>query len=155
MRMVQKRSRRMKEGYRRCTANLSESFVEPSCNRPVDSVRMCAEGESLLKPLTRIRVGPVAHGGIDAKIGTKKTETKKQRPVTIDVSPVSPPSAMPAPLSIKAVTGEQPKSALMEIQMASQQYAIVERGKSPSSASTTPQNLTIEYNVAVASMIST
>jgi hypothetical protein len=62
---------------------------------------------------------------------------------------------MPAPLSIKAVTGEQPKSALMEIQMASQQYAIVERGKSPSSASTTPQNLTIEYNVAVASMIST
>ncbi len=45
-------------------------------------------------------VQPVAHGGIDAKIGAKNIEMIKQRPVTIAVRPVFPPSAMPAPDSI-------------------------------------------------------
>lgn len=70
------------------------------------------------------------------------------------VKPVRPPSAIPAPLSINAVTGEQPKSEPTEMHTASVQYAIVDRGKSPSS-STTPQNLAIEYRVAVQSMMST
>lgn len=97
---------------------------------------------------------PVAHGGIEARIGAKKREIKKQMPVVMAVNPVRPPSAIPAPLSIKAVTGEQPKSEPIEMHAASVQYAMVERGKSPLS-STTSQNLAIEYRVAVQSIMST
>ena len=68
---------------------------------------------------TRTRVDPVAHDGMDAKIGAKKTAIKKQIPVTQDVRPVLPPSEMPAPLSTNAVTGETPKRAPIEAQMAS------------------------------------
>lgn len=50
--------------------------------------------------LTMTRVLPVAQGGIDAKIGAKNIETMKQRPVVIAVSPVLPPSAIPAPDSM-------------------------------------------------------
>lgn len=96
-----------------------------------------------LRGLTRTRVGPVAHGGTDAKTGAKKRDMRKQKPTVIAVRPVRPPSAIPAPLSIKAVTGEQPKSEPIEMNTASVQYAIVDRGKSPSS-SKTPQNLAIE-----------
>lgn len=41
---------------------------------------------------TTTRAPPVAQGGIDAKMGAKKTETKKRSPVTIAVIPVLPPS---------------------------------------------------------------
>lgn len=88
-------------------------------------------------------------------MGEKKIETMKHRPVTMAVNPVRPPSAIPAPLSMKAVTGDDPKSAPIEIKVASVQYAQVDRGKSPSLGLTTPQKRTIEYKVAVASMIST
>lgn len=64
---------------------------------------------------TIIRVQPVAHGGIEAKMGAKKIEMKKQIPVTIAVIPVLPPSEIPAPDSINAVTGERPKSEPIEM----------------------------------------
>jgi hypothetical protein len=70
---------------------------------------------------TRIKVQPVAQGGILAKIGEKKIEKRKQRPVVMAVRPVRPPSAIPAPDSMKAVAGEQPKRELMLITMASVQ----------------------------------
>lgn len=105
--------------------------------------------------LTMINVQPVAHGGSEAKIGAKKMETKKHNPETMAVIPVRPPSAMPAPLSMNAVTGEDPNKAPMEMKKASVQYARVERRKSPSLRSSMPQKRTMEYNVAVASMIST
>jgi hypothetical protein len=35
---------------------------------------------------------PVAHDGMEAKIGAKKTETKNISPVTMAVIPVFPPS---------------------------------------------------------------
>ncbi|CAF3630929.1 unnamed protein product [Fusarium graminearum] len=60
------------------------------------------------------------------------------------VNPVLPPSAIPAPLSMKAVTGELPNKAPTEMKAASVQYAIVERGKSPSRGLTTPQKRTME-----------
>ena len=66
-----------------------------------------------------IKVQPVAQGGIEANIGAKNMETKKHRPHVMAVSPVFPPSAIPAPDSMKAVTGEQPKRAPIEIQNAS------------------------------------
>jgi hypothetical protein len=88
-------------------------------------------------------VDPVAQGGIDAKMGAKNSERRKQKPVVIAVSPVRPPSAIPAPLSMKAVTGEQPNSEPIEMQAASVQYAIVERRKFPVS-STAPEKLAIE-----------
>jgi len=66
-------------------------------------------------------VHPVAQGGILAKIGAKKIERRKQTPVVIEVSPVFPPSEIPAPDSTKAVTGDNPKRDPMEIVIASQQ----------------------------------
>src|SRR5438046_1323763 len=93
--------------------------------------------------LTKTKVHPVAHGGIDAKIGAKKIEIRKQMPVVTAVRPVRPPSAIPAPDSINAVTGETPNSDPIEMLIASVQYASVERGKSPPS-STTPEKRAIE-----------
>ena len=104
---------------------------------------------------TKTKVQPVAQGGIEAKIGAKNTATTKQSPVVMAVSPVRPPSAMPALLSMNAVTGDDPRREPIEIKAASVQYATVDRGKSPVSGSTTPQKRTIEYSVAVASMMST
>jgi len=75
----------------------------------------------IIKQPTRIRVQPVAHGGIEANIGAKKTDIRKQTPVVIAVRPVRPPSVMPAPDSIKAVTGEQPNREPIDIANASQQ----------------------------------
>lgn len=82
--------------------------------------------------LTKIRVQPVAQGGIEANIGERKIDNRKHSPVTIAVRPVLPPSAIPAPLSMKAVTGEHPNSEPTEMHAASMQYATVDRGKSPS-----------------------
>jgi hypothetical protein len=58
----------------------------------------------LLRALTMIRVHPVAHGGIEAKMGAKNMDNRKQSPVVTAVKPVRPPSAIPAPDSINAVT---------------------------------------------------
>jgi hypothetical protein len=88
--------------------------------------------------LTKINVHPVAQGGIEAKIGAKKIETIKQSPVVTAASPVLPPSAIPEPDSINAVTGDRPRRLPMEMLKASVQYAIVDRGKSPFAASATP-----------------
>lgn len=123
-------------------------------------------GKQPTEKLTKISVHPVAQGGILANIGAKKMDTKKHNPVTIAVKPVRPPSAIPAPLSMKAVTGEQPSKDPMLIHAASIQYATVERGKSPSLLSfrffarsfcccARPQNRAMEYSVAVQSMMST
>jgi len=68
-----------------------------------------------------MRAHPVAHGGIDAKMGAKKMDTMKQRPVVMAVKPVRPPSVMPAPDSTKAVTGESPRRLPMLMQNASVQ----------------------------------
>src|ERR1700759_4455480 len=104
---------------------------------------------------TSTRVQPVAHGGIEANIGEKKIEIRKQTPVVTAVKPVLPPSEIPAPDSMKAVTGLVPSTAPTEMLSASVQYAIVERGNAPVSGSTTPENRAILYNVAVQSIIST
>lgn len=109
----------------------------------------------MFRPLTKTSVQPVAHGGIDAKMGAKKREMKKQMPVTMAVSPVLPPSEIPAPDSMNAVTGEVPSNDPIEIDIASVQYASVDRGKAPVFSSTTPENLAIEYSVPVQSRIST
>jgi len=70
--------------------------------------------DAIMAP-TIMRVQPVAHGGMEAKIGAKKMEMKKQTPVIIAVMPVFPPSEIPAPDSMNAVTGERPKREPMEI----------------------------------------
>jgi len=63
----------------------------------------------------------VAQGGTEARIGAKKRLIRKQKPEEMAVSPVRPPSAMPAPLSMKQVTGEHPNSEPIEMQAASVQ----------------------------------
>ena len=55
------------------------------------------------------------------ELGSAFTETKKARPVVIAVIPVLPPSEIPVALSTKAVTGEVPMRAPMEIEKASTQ----------------------------------
>jgi hypothetical protein len=104
---------------------------------------------------TIMSVQPVAQGGMEANIGAKKIEIKKQTPVVIAVRPVRPPSVIPAPDSINAVEGETPRRDPMDMVIASQQYARVERGKSPVEGSTTPEKRAMEYRVADASMMST
>lgn len=88
-------------------------------------------------------------------MGAKKIEIRKQKPVVMAVRPVRPPSVIPAPDSMNAVTGEHPKREPIDMVMASVQYAIVERGKSPDLGSTAPEKRAMEYKVAVQSIIST
>lgn len=64
----------------------------------------------------------MAHGGIEAKMGAKKIEMKKQNPVTIAVKPVLPPSEIPAPDSMNAVTGDKPRSEPIEIPKAAEKH---------------------------------
>ncbi len=73
------------------------------------------------KDPTRMSVQPVAQGGMLAKIGAKKIDIRKHIPVVMEVRPVFPPSAIPAPDSINAVTGETPKREPIEILIASVQ----------------------------------
>lgn len=98
----------------------------------------------IIREPTITRAPPVAHDGIEAKIGEKKTETKKARPVTIAVMPVLPPSLIPVALSMNAVTGEVPIRAPMLMLKASTQYAIVEFSKSSVTGSRRPANLAME-----------
>jgi hypothetical protein len=56
---------------------------------------------------------------------------------------------------MNAVTGDVPNRLPLEMENASAQYAIVERGKSPLFGSTTPAKRAIENNVAVQSRMST
>jgi hypothetical protein len=48
----------------------------------------------IIKHPTTVSAPPVAHEGIDAKIGAKKTEIKNMTPVVIAVNPVFPPSTI-------------------------------------------------------------
>jgi glutamate 5-kinase len=78
---------------------------------------MSLAAEAIMAP-TMISVQPVAQGGMEAKIGAKKIEMKKQTPVVMAVRPVLPPSEIPAPDSMKAVTGERPKRDPIEMERA-------------------------------------
>jgi len=92
------------------TANVTKAGRESPKYRQLISLAAFA----IIAP-TMMSVQPVAHGGMDANIGAKKMEMKKQRPVVMAVRPVLPPSEMPAPDSMKAVTGERPKREPIEI----------------------------------------
>lgn len=50
---------------------------------------------------TKMSAPPVAQGGIDAKIGAKNKEMKKQIPVTMAVSPVRVVKVRSSPRSMK------------------------------------------------------
>ena len=50
-------------------------------------------------------------GGIEARMGAKKSESRKQRETTTAVRPVRPPSRMPGADSMYVVTGEVPHTA--------------------------------------------
>jgi hypothetical protein len=90
-----------------------------------------------------------------ANIGAKKMEKKKHSPVMQAVSPVIPPSEMPAPDSTNAVTGGDPKREPKMIPKALTRYATVEPSKSWVSSSIAPQKRAILYRVPVKSRMST
>lgn len=60
----------------------------------------------IIKDPTMTRAPPVAHDGMEAKIGAKKTETKNIKPVTRAVIPVFPPSGENMSASNKKGGGE-------------------------------------------------
>ena len=123
----------------------------------------------IIKDPTMTRAPPVAHDGMEAKIGAKKTEIKNIRPVTIAVMPVLPPSeanmsassrkwggrdhleqyapAIPVADSIYAVTGDVPSREPVVIAIASTQYANVDPSKSNVTGSRRPANFAMEYRV--------
>src|ERR1700709_1166734 len=111
-------------------ARVRNAGIESPVYRQLISVQALA----IIAP-TSIKVHPVAHGGIDAKIGAKKIETKKQMPVTQAVRPVAPPSEIPAPDSTNAVTGGDPKRDPIVIPNASTMYATALPSKSCVSSS--------------------
>ena len=78
---------------------------------------------------TITRAPPVAHDGIDAKMGEKKTEIKNAMPVVIAVRPVFPPSLIPVALSMYTVTGLIPMRDPITIEVPSVQYAHRDLGK--------------------------
>src|SRR4051794_25003555 len=98
-----------------------------------------------------MRVQPVVDGGVYCKIGPNKRGMKKHMPAVMVVRPVLSPSAIPAPDSMNAVTGDDPINYPIEMEMASVQYARVDRGKEPVLTSTTPAKRAIEYSVPVQS----
>lgn len=93
---------------------ITASVMKAGSESPMYFQLMLLATDAIIAP-TMINVQPVAQGGIEAKIGAKKIEMKKQVPVTIAVMPVLPPSEIPAPDSMKAVTGESPKREPTEI----------------------------------------
>ena len=131
-------------------ASVRKAGIESPMYRQLISVQALA----IIAP-TRINVQPVAYDGILAKMGAKKREMKKQRPVTQAVIPVAPPSEIPAPDSMNAVTGGEPKRDPMVMPNASTMYATALPSKSCVSSSIAPQKRAMEYNVPVQSRMST
>src|SRR6266536_5654434 len=86
-------------------ASVRKAGIESPMYRQLISVQALA----IIAP-TRMSVQPVAQAGILAKIGAKKMLIKKHNPVVQAVRPVAPPSEIPAPDSMNAVTGGVPKS---------------------------------------------
>ncbi len=72
----------------------------------------------IMQPI-KTNAEPVAQVGIDEKMGAKKTEIKKASPVIMAVIPVLPPSEIPAPDSMNAVTGLVPNKLPIEMDTAS------------------------------------
>jgi hypothetical protein len=104
--------------YLQLISTIDRAIIQPT----FESVRKSAFVTSrVVSRLTKISMQPVAHGGIDAKMGAKKRDMKKQMPVAMAVSPVLPPSEIPAPDSMNAVTGEVPSNDPIEIDAASVQ----------------------------------
>ena len=94
------------------------AIIQPTCKAKTEISRDDAQSETNIVH-TKTSVLPVAHGGMDARIGAKKIDIKKQVPVVMAVIPVLPPSVIPAADSMKAVTGDEPKSDPTEIEKAS------------------------------------
>jgi hypothetical protein len=78
------------------------------------------------------RVPPVAHGGILASSGEKRTARKNRKPVVTAVNPVLPPTSTPEALSMYAVTADNPKQDATIAAAPSTENAILDLGKFPS-----------------------
>ncbi len=57
----------------------------------------------IMREPTITKAPPVAHEGIEANIGEKKTDTKNASPVNMAVRPVFPPSARGCKITISNV----------------------------------------------------
>ena len=80
------------------------------------------------------RAPPLAHGGMLAIIGAKKSEKKKKMPHKTAVRPVRDPASTPIPLSRKEVTGESPNKEPNILANASAAKACLLFGKFPFSS---------------------
>mmetsp|Transcript_18225 Transcript_18225/g.46647 ORF Transcript_18225/g.46647 Transcript_18225/m.46647 type:complete len:285 (+) Transcript_18225:576-1430(+) len=87
---------------------------------------------------TMMSAGAVAVGGTAEKTGMKKTDTANQHAITMAVSPVRPPSAMPAQDSLAMITGEVPRTEPAIVAKAEARKAYVEPGSLCVMGSTRP-----------------
>ena len=76
----------------------------------ISSQSICFDCDIIMAPMS-IRTGAVAVCGILAKSGAKNTDIKNKILTTIPVSPVRPPSVMPAADSMYTMTGVHPRLA--------------------------------------------
>ena len=97
----------------------------------VISLKLISTTALTIKNPTKISAGAVANPGIVVNTGAKKIETKNNNPVTIDESPVLPPSDTPAELSTNVVVVEVPRTAPAEVAIASARRACLIRGSFP------------------------
>ena len=76
----------------------------------------------------RTRMGAVAVWGTVPKRGARKTEQKKKKPIVTAVSPVLPPSLMPAAVSTCTITGVLPVNPPTTVPTAEERKAHTEPG---------------------------
>ena len=98
--------------------------------------------------------GPTAHGGTLISSGEKKSDARKHADTVIAVTPVLPPSLIPAVDSMYVVTVVLPSAALSTVEPASTRKARYSPSNPPA-PSVNPPYSAMEYIVLVVSRTST
>ena len=147
------------------------AIVRKAGTASTKSLQLIPCADRVIKTPTAIKAGPVAYAGIAVKMGEKNNEHKKNKPVTMAVIPVRPPSRIPdadsesrqhsslqrtgvhktrGTLPITVVTGEVPINAPAVVARASQVNVAFSPSNEPSGRRN-PANFAILYNVPVVS----
>ncbi|GAB2216276.1 hypothetical protein Droror1_Dr00024046 [Drosera rotundifolia] len=98
------------------------------------SIQLISSTDFIIITPTSIKGDPTAQAGIDASNGVMKSARKKYPATVKAVIPVLPPSLIPVEDSMKAVTGDVPRSDPTTIADASDMNAKYCPSKSPLSS---------------------
>ena len=130
------------------------TIVKKHGNAISRSAQSISLSDELIIIPTIISTHEVAASGTSPVAGVRKSESAKQIPVTVEVSPVLPPAAIPEVDSTKVVTVEVPKIAPIDVAKASASMAFSILGKFPFSSSK-PALSAAPMRVPIVSNIST